>query len=693
MIKTNNLKERIKENFIKNKVLLIVFSIIWVATIAITLSFYGNTLGKQSIGNEGSQNIVEVYKNSSIEEKIKVEDIQDAKSIAIKFATYLRVNKGNINIVVKGDTSNTEYVNKTIDVKTIQDNDFLTLDLAKQLELSKDKSITVTITSDSEKGSCAGVYYSNNKCFTDSTLKINKQVKSGDLSVRFLVENEDLNKFYTSVITWVIVTFTIVILTILLIAPKLETLFLMISIIFGLTFLVIITPMSVPDETTHYEYSFELSNLIMGKEDYRVVDKEYQNYGSFAGHYNISAAYERFVKKINRPLSLDNENVEFNTDIKNFYLTPFIPQAIGVTLARLLNLNMLKTFYMGRLFNLIFYVVCIYLAVKKAPIHKMLFGVIGTLPIFMQQAASFSYDCFINGLSILLFACVLKWMHQEERITIKDFIFVFIVNLLIAPIKVVYGLLSFLFWFVPSEKFGSKRNKIIGTLIITAPAMYEIAVLVFPLAFRAIKKIFENVFLTIKNKTVKTIYANTGDGIEYTYAPNYSEDELYSFSDVLANPLEAIEITLRTIRYNIKIWFYGAFGRTLSGNTLVLPITLVHSLLVFLIALSFRQESFVEPISFKIVSIVLCAFAGLMMLGGLLISWTPISQDVIEAYGGPIIQGVQGRYFSPFLPYCFVLFNNKKIKLNQKFDKYALFIYLILVFEVIVYVLSYTFVN
>lgn len=690
MNKPNSLKERIIKNFKENKVLFFVLIGIWVITIVSTLLFYGNTLGKQSIGNEGSQNVAELNNKTTIVQEINVEDIDTSKTMAIKFATYARNNSGEIYVNVVGNTTKKEYVNDIVPVSKIVDNDFYVFDLCSELNFDSEKSITIKLTSNSEKGNSIGVYYSNDKAFSESLLKINGINKEGDLSTRFLVNNYELNLFYRIIIVWMIVTFSIVIITLLLIKPKLEIIFTMMAIVFGLTFWIVMTPMSAPDETTHYEYSFQLSNIIMGEKDYRVFDKEYQNYGSFAGHYNISAAYTRLVKKINRPLSLDNERAEMISDIEGHYKVPFIPQAMGITISRLLNLNMLKTFYMGRLFNLIFYVICVYIAIKKAPIHKILFGIIGTLPIMIQQAASFSYDTYINGLCLVLISCTLKWMYQEEKITLKEFIFVFIVNLLLAPVKVVYGLFSFLFWFVPTSKFGSKRNKIIGTLIVTAPAMYELSVLMFPLIFRAIRKFIEKATISIKNYHL--IFADGGDNT-YAYAPSYTEDEMYHFSDLTDNPLGAIEIFIRTIRFNLKTWFYGAFGRVLAGNTLVLPIYYVYSILIVAIISAFRQETHTESILFKIVSIGMCVVAGLMMLGGMLISWTPINQDIIDAYGGPIIQGIQGRYFSPLLPYCFVAFNNKKIKISQKYDTYLIFAYLIIVFEIIVYVLSYTFVN
>ena len=89
----------------------------------------------------------------------------------------------------------------------------------------------------------------------------------------------------------------------------------------------------------------------------------------------------------------------------------------------------------------------------------------------------------------------------------------------------------------------------------------------------------------------------------------------------------------------------------------------------------------------------MCCFAGLMMVGGMLISWTEVDQEIIEDYGGPIIQGIQGRYFSPFLPYLFIIINNSRLKISRKCDQYILYAFVVLVFEVVVYVLSYTFMN
>jgi uncharacterized membrane protein len=690
MEKKTSLGERIRKNTHRKGLVITVLILLWINVVLGTLLMYRNSLGKISSGNEAYDNIVELVRGSKVVETVGI--VEDSDVLTIKLATYARRNSGKFVVTVVGHDSHKVYAAKEIDVRTIQDNAFMTVELNEALDSSVDEMIDITLKSEASPGNAIGVYYSNQQVYENSTLTIGDVRTEGDLSVRFLNDSEEMKQFYRLIIVWVIATFTLILLLHIFIRPKYEVLFLLMGIAFGLTFWLIITPMSVPDETIHYEYSFQLSNYIMRTKDHMVFNEEYQNYGAMAGHQNISAAYERFIKKINKPLSLRENDARMRFDINESYTICFIPQALGITVARLLNWNMLRTFYLGRLFNLIFYLGCLYTAIKKTPVHKVLFGIIATLPIFMQQAASFSYDCFINGLTFVIIAYLMKWMHQEEPISIKEFIPAFIANLMIAPIKVVYGLFTLMYWFIPAKNFGSRKKKILLTLVITFPAMFELVKLLGPLTIRIFKKIFKALSGEAAGTAYHLLKAETkihSDVIQ----PLFVDGEVYTFNDVLSHPLEMIELFLRTVRYSIKTWFYAAFGRALSGSTLILPTWIVHSLLAVLLASSIIEEKRCESLAFKIVTFLVCIFGGLMMVGGMLISWTEVEQVVIEDFGGPIIQGMQGRYFSPFLPYLFIILHNPKFKISKKFEPYMIYIFILLVYEVIVYVLSYTFMN
>ena len=84
---------------------------------------------------------------------------------------------------------------------------------------------------------------------------------------------------------------------------------------------------------------------------------------------------------------------------------------------------------------------------------------------------------------------------------------------------------------------------------------------------------------------------------------------------------------------------------------------------------------------------------GLMVMVGMFVSWTTTGQEVVKDYGGFIIEGIQGRYFCPVLPFFFTIFSNKKIGLPKKSEKFIFLGYLLLIFVIVIYVLSYTFVN
>ena len=305
-----------------------------------------------------------------------------------------------------------------------------------------------------------------------------------------MIKNEVLQSFTKTFLIFSIIGISLAIV-LLLFDVKKETLFTSIVLIFGLIFMALITPMSPPDEQAHYEFSFQLSNYILGK-DYLEIEKEYQDYSAFAGHENVSSAYEALATKLNSPLELSGKTNEMENDVhETTYVLCYAPQVIGVLIGRIAKLNMLKTFYLGRLCNLIFYCVCIYIAIKKTPVYKTLFGLISLTPIFIQQSASYSYDTFLNGLLLIVISFFLNWLFEEKTISNKEIIELLLVLLLVTPCKKVYSLFVIAFWFIPYSKYGSKKRKIISNLIITLPVFIFVIELLLP----SIKSLLENLFL------------------------------------------------------------------------------------------------------------------------------------------------------------------------------------------------------
>ena len=118
--KLNSLKNRIIDNFNKNRIPVIIMLLLWIFVVIFTLSSYSNTLGKISSGNEFFDNVIELADDLKVTESLPV--VEDAESVAIKFATFARRNNGSFNVKVTGETSKKVYADKTIKVSGIQDN-------------------------------------------------------------------------------------------------------------------------------------------------------------------------------------------------------------------------------------------------------------------------------------------------------------------------------------------------------------------------------------------------------------------------------------------------------------------------------------------------------------------------------------------------------------------------------------------
>lgn len=664
--------EKISSNFKKNRIILLVFSLLWIATVTVTLLTYKDTLGKRSKGNSDREIALEINRDTVVTQTFQVDEGTDAVSVLM--VTYARKNRGTLQIRVTDITGTKTYADKSISVSNIQDNAFLTVGLNQQL---KEQKIIVELSSDCKggegiNGEAPGVYCSTYNDFHGDPFTINGVESEGSLCVRYLIPDVKMKQFCQIIVVCSVVVLSIMIFILLLLEAKPQHFFAVLILMMGIIYMFLITPMSVPDEKTHYERSLQLSNRILFREG-NEVEKTYLDYAGFYGHRNYSGSYVKILDEFNSATKNQNEIKELNRIPKRCYLGYYTPQAIGIAIGRAFHLNMLKTFYLGRFTNLLFYTLCIYLAVRKTPVHKILFGILASMPIFMQQASSYSYDGFVFGLSFVVAAYLLKWFFVDETITGPELIVAFLANQLLAPAKFVYTIFTFLYWFIPEKRFGGRVRKFIICALI---CYYPLKILYQEIWKNRVRVHIKRLFgLAVSDPSGLLLLGNNSTPLK----------EPYTFTYVLQHPMETLQLFLYTIRYSVKLWFYGSIGRTMSGLGLILPLRLVQSFPLLLVICSLRKEEYVEPVWLKALFIIMCIGSALMTLFGMLLGWTSTQSEMIE--------GIQGRYFSPLLPYFFPLFNNGKITVPEKTDHYLIFTHLILMFVTIVYILSYTFVN
>jgi uncharacterized membrane protein len=139
--------------------------------------------------------------------------------------------------------------------------------------------------------------------------------------------------------------------------------------------------------------------------------------------------------------------------------------------------------------------------------------------------------------------------------------------------------------------------------------------------------------------------------------------ETYTLSYVFANPAGFLRIVLNTLKRFYEFYLFSAVGSLLGPLSIPVPITVVIGFLLaaFLSAVSERDG--ILKIQFKhkvlVAAISLSSFCFILL--SMFVAWTSTALSHIN--------GVQGRYFLPFLPLIFFLLPVSYIKVEKNIDR------------------------
>lgn len=240
----------------------------------------------------------------------------------------------------------------------------------------------------------------------------------------------------------------------------------LIIILFGIT-CVFLTPVNdVSDEQEHFVRSEIISTghistdyipipntTVKGYETITSVTLLGQNAGANVFTTDVDDA------KINYTPSYFNSAFSQNP----FY--SYLPQALGILLAKFLDLNAIWMLWLGRLFNLALYAGIVSLAIRKTPILKFPMVVVSILPLAIYQAASLSVDGMFASFGILAFAYFL-YFYKTPNLKWKDLGIFYGAIILSGLLKPPFLALSLLIFMVPNDNFESITQNIISKLLI-----------------------------------------------------------------------------------------------------------------------------------------------------------------------------------------------------------------------------------
>lgn len=377
--------------------------------------------------------------------------------------------------------------------------------------------------------------------------------------------------------------------------------------------------LNIPDEVAHFARAEFVSRGNM------IVDSEQRDYDTIQSVLDLRSN----VKVPYISSTVKGEKIDYTTAKIGHIAAAnasflYFPQAIGILIAKILQLDAIWMLWLARLGNLLCYSLSIGFALRIAPKLRNILFFISVLPMSIHQAASCNPDAIINASAILLIAYFLNLFCSEEKeITWKQVIIFEGLAIIMTVAKVTNMFIAGLILLLPKKKFIHRRKEvlikcvvIVGVVI--AGALYYLYTTSFPVSEEHM------VYL-------QSVNANSSEQIQYIIG-NFT-NWIFSFIRALI------------IAFPQYMDMLGIFGWLEYGSSII-PLVMI-----FLFAKICFQESGISINKIdKVLIFMMIAGIYAVTCFAMYISWTPV--------GSAEIQGVQGRYFIPMFALASLLFTS-----------------------------------
>lgn len=423
---------------------------------------------------------------------------------------------------------------------------------------------------------------------------------------------------------------------------RVEKVFLFTILCLGVIYNFILTPYMTPDEKYHIDMSYRHSNTLLGIDQIgenrclkRADDAELE-FTSEPSLTNYKNIYDGLFSLVQDGRLVEAEATA-NTEAP---MILYLPAVLGMTLARLLHLGTVPMLLIARWCSLLFFACMVYWGMKKLPFGKMTLFLLAILPMNLQQCTSFSYDAVITG-TIFLYSCYcIALAYNDEPVKPKDILVMGILGIVFIYGKSgIYLPMCLLALLIPAKKFGGRRMQ--G---ICMTGLFALPVLSF-----------------LNKNTVAVNYIATTT--EATATVGSSTTAGYTIGFFLQQPLELVRILANTISDKTAFYLESLAGQKMGWVEIEISqvIPMLFLLLLFLSVLKTREEPFYVEAWHKWWIAFICLACAGIILAGMLLTWTP--KDYIS------IEGVQGRYFIPFMLALSLTGRNNRLMYEKSIDR------------------------
>ena len=424
-----------------------------------------------------------------------------------------------------------------------------------------------------------------------------------------------------------------------------EKFYLGIAIPIALGYAILIIPNYVADEQVHFTRAYNLvDDNVLSTSSVANVPNDFlvYNMGNIKDYSDLKYALSKGTNY--------NDETTFSSAGSYGGVLYFFAD-IGIFIGKIFSLPILITFYLSRIFNVSGMLFFGYFIIKLLPFGKNIALVYLLNPMYMHQGGSVSADSMVNSICLLFIASVL-FFKQKKKIETKDVIFFTFLIVLVGFAKYIYIPLILLLLLLYKNKDSiSKKNKkiiLIGSIIAILLCLISVTCMYL---LPASKTGTEDIAVGLEN---------VGMFGQLKY--------------ILNNPSYAIRCIISTFYYKFHDYVVMFFGMSLGW----LNIGVYYLWIWIYIFLFFSAPFIYNSNEFgyfdkkeKYFCNILSLFLSFLCILSMWLSWTSI--------GSVPIEGVQGRYFLPFILLPMLTISNQSNKVKIKNYNFKLFILMLIV--------------
>ena len=429
--------------------------------------------------------------------------------------------------------------------------------------------------------------------------------------------------------------------------------FRIIALCAGIIILFLTPPLTAPDEQAHFTCIYPISRgqlIAQPDEDGNCCRTYPAEWGPFFSEYpdrllGVKNTEKYHMEDVQKALTLtpDSGKTEksYVTGVSLGYCAAAIGMRIASAVGDLTGIKALNSIYgqitAGRLFNLICYVLLIGSAIRRAPHFRRTILLVGCMPMTLYLGCSLNYDAILIPICIYFVALIISLCHEPEKpLSAGEIAKVYGCVFLMTGIKYAYAPLLALLLAIPRKKYGGWGKL---TLCVTG------AVIAGALGFLP---------TLLQNRLIPPIEGYTPQK-EQTW---WLQTHLSSIPGLFLNT-----VNVRGASYVISFW--GCLGW--------LDVHIPYGFIaagVFIIFLNALYEGFsYMDWAGKRWKNLLPFIGSSVCIVGIAITMYISHTTIYHAVGGPVIEGIQGRYFIPcFLPMVLAM-SNSSLKNLEAMDR------------------------